>query len=76
MHKATSVSTFKRFGLTHCEADVLLWIARGQSNAEIAINMRISPPNFNEDLEHVFSELGVTVQLAATVRAGAACSAR
>jgi DNA-binding CsgD family transcriptional regulator len=71
---ATSISVFRRLGLTHREADVLLWIARGQSNAEIGISLRISPRTVKKHLEHVFSKLGVRTRLAAAVRAGAACS--
>lgn len=76
MNKATAVSTFKKLGLTRREAEVLLWIARGQSNAEIAIMLRISPRTVKKHLEHVFSKLGVKTRLAAAIRAGAAFSAR
>lgn len=76
MNKASAVSTFKKLGLTRREAEVLLWIARGQSNAEIAVILRISPLTVKKHLEHVFSKLGVKTRLAAAVRAGAACSPR
>lgn len=75
MRKATAVSTFRKLGLTRREAEVLLWIARGQSNAEIAITLRISPRTVKKHLEHVFAKLGVKTRLAAAVRATAACSA-
>ena len=76
MKKATAVSTFKKLGLTRREAEVLLWIVRGQSNAEIAAFLRISPLTVKKHLEHVYTKLGVKTRLAAAVRAGKACSAR
>jgi DNA-binding CsgD family transcriptional regulator len=75
MKKAVCVSTFRKLGLTRREADVLLWIVRGQSNVEIAENLRISPLTVKKHLEHVFDKLGVRTRLAAAVLAGAACSA-
>src|ERR1035441_2457345 len=74
--RATAISVFRRLGLTHREADVLLWIARGQSNAEIGFSLRISPRTVKKHLEHVFSKLGVRTRLAVAVRASAACSAK
>ena len=76
MNKAAAVSTFREIGLTRREAEVLLWIARGQSNAEIAASLRISPRTVKKHLEHVFNKLGVKTRLAAAVRAGAAFSSR
>jgi len=71
-----AISTFRRLGLTRREADVLLWIARGQSNAEIGASLCISPRTVKKHLEHIFGKLGVKTRLAAAVRAGAACAAR
>ena len=74
--KAYAITAFRRLGLTRREADVLLWIARGQSNAEIGASLRISPRTVKKHLEHIFGKLGVRTRLAAAVRAGAACSAK
>lgn len=76
MNKAAAVSTFKKLGLTYRESEVLLWIARGQSNAEIGESLCISPRTVKKHLEHVFSKLGVKTRLAAAVRAGAALSTK
>jgi DNA-binding CsgD family transcriptional regulator len=76
MKRAVCVSTFRKLGLTPREADVLLWIVRGQSNGEIAESLRISPRTVKKHLEHVFNKLGVRTRLAAAVQAGAACSAK
>lgn len=74
MNKADAVSRFKKLGLTHREADVLLWIGRGKSNAEIGVILCISPRTVKKHLEHVFRKLGVKTRLAAAVRAGQVCA--
>ncbi len=76
MDKAAAVSRFKKLGLTRREADVLLWIVRGQSNAEIGASLCISPRTVKKHLERVFRKLGVKTRLAAAVRAGQAWSAK
>lgn len=76
MKKATAVSVFKKLGLTRREAEVLLWIVRGQSNVEIAVILHISPLTVKKHLEHVYTKLGVKTRLAAAVRAGKVCFAR
>lgn len=70
MNRASAVSTFMTLGLTRREADVLLWIARGKSNAEIGGSLCISPRTVKKHLEHIFRKLGVKTRLAAAVRAG------
>ena len=70
MKKAAAISTFKKLGLTRREADVLLWIVRGQSNAEIGLSLRISPRTVKKHLERVYRKLGVKTRLAAAVRVG------
>lgn len=72
MKKAHAISAFRRLGLTHREADVLLWIARGQSNVEIGASLQISPRTVKKHLEHIFDKLGVRTRLAAAAKAGAA----
>lgn len=47
------------FALTAREAEVLLWIARGKTNREIAIILSMSPRTVNKHLEQVFRKLGV-----------------
>src|SRR5208282_1045684 len=74
--RARAISVFRRLGLTRREADVLLWIARGQSNAEIGASLRISAPTVKKHLEHIFDKLGVKTRLAAAVRAGAVCTVK
>jgi DNA-binding CsgD family transcriptional regulator len=76
MKTSAALSTFKKLGLTRREADVLLWIARGQSNSEIGTILCISPRTVKKHLERVFRKLAVKTRLEAAVRAGEACSAR
>ena len=74
MNESVAVSLFKKLGLSRREADVLLWIARGQSNAEIGASLSISPRTVKKHLERVYRKLGVKTRLAAAVRAGEACA--
>jgi DNA-binding NarL/FixJ family response regulator len=45
--------------LTQREAEVLLWIARGKSNRDIADILTLSPRTVNKHLEQIFNKLGV-----------------
>lgn len=46
-------------GLTSREAEVLGWVARGRTNAEIAAVLFISPLTVRTHLEHIFEKLDV-----------------
>ncbi|MEH6719153.1 MAG: response regulator transcription factor [Aurantimonas endophytica] len=58
-----------RFGLTAREAEVLLWIARGKSNRDVAEILALSPRTVNKHLETIFRKLGVENRSAATASA-------
>jgi DNA-binding NarL/FixJ family response regulator len=45
--------------LTEREAEVLLWIARGKSNRDIAEILDLSPRTVNKHLEQIYAKLGV-----------------
>lgn len=49
----------KQLSLTLREAEVLLWIARGKSNKDIAEILDLSPRTVNKHLEQIFNKLGV-----------------
>ena len=49
----------RRLPLTQRESEVLLWIARGKSNRDIADILTLSPRTVNKHLEQIFSKLGV-----------------
>ncbi|WP_182086516.1 response regulator transcription factor [Aureimonas sp. ME7] len=55
-----------RFGLTAREADVVLWLARGKANRDIAEILALSPRTVNKHLEVVFAKLGVENRASAT----------
>src|SRR5690606_4349268 len=48
-----------RLSLTQREAEVLLWIARGKSNRDIADILKLSPRTVNKHLEQIYAKLGV-----------------
>ena len=45
--------------VTEREAEVLLWIARGKSNRDIADILDLSPRTVNKHLEQIYAKLGV-----------------
>ena len=45
--------------VTEREAEVLLWIARGKSNRDIAEILSLSPRTVNKHLEQIYTKLGV-----------------
>lgn len=55
------------FQLTTRESEVLVWLARGKSNAEIAIILDISPRTINTHLVQIFRKLGVENRTTAAI---------
>jgi len=51
--------------LTGRESEVLLWVARGKTNRDIADILGMSPRTVNKHLEHIFEKLGVETRTAA-----------
>jgi DNA-binding CsgD family transcriptional regulator len=49
----------KKLLVTEREAEVLLWIARGKSNRDIAEILSLSPRTVNKHLEQIYAKLGV-----------------
>ena len=62
----------ERYALTGREAEVLLWIARGKSNRDIAAILALSPRTVNKHLEGIFTKLGVENRASAAVMAARA----
>jgi DNA-binding CsgD family transcriptional regulator len=58
-----------RFGLTPREAEVLIWVAQGKTNPEVAIVLGIRPHTVRTHLERIFAKLGVESRHAAGLRA-------
>lgn len=56
-------------GLTPREAEVLLWIAQGKGNGEIATILGATEHTVKKHVQHIFSKLGVESRNAALVSA-------
>ena len=72
----TSAKPLEQLGLTEREAEVLLWVAQGKSNGDIAIILGMAEPTVKRHLSNLFPKLGVEGRNAATVRALEILSAR
>ncbi|MCM2291009.1 DNA-binding response regulator [Allorhizobium sp. BGMRC 0089] len=59
------------FNLTNREAEVLLWIARGKANRDIAEILGLSARTVNKHLEQIYVKLGVENRASAAVKAAA-----
>lgn len=57
------------FGLTMREAEVLLWLAHGKTNKEIAEILSMSPRTVNKHLEQIFNKLMVDKRTSAATMA-------
>jgi DNA-binding CsgD family transcriptional regulator len=64
-----SRESFERLGLTGREAEVLLGIARGQTNQQIAAILYVSPFTVKTHLQRVYRKLGVGSRTEALSRA-------
>ncbi|MBW8317882.1 MAG: response regulator transcription factor [Rhizobium sp.] len=56
-----------QFGLTQREAEVLLWIAKGKANRDIADILGLSSRTVNKHLEQIYVKLGVENRPSAAV---------
>jgi DNA-binding CsgD family transcriptional regulator len=54
-----------RHGLTRREDEVLFWVGRGKTNADIAAILGIQPATVGKHLEHIYPKLGVENRTAA-----------
>jgi DNA-binding CsgD family transcriptional regulator len=55
-------------GLTSRERQILAWVARGKTNAEIAEILWIAPTTVRKHLENIYAKLGVRTRTAAATR--------
>lgn len=65
----SSHAPLERLGLSAREAEVLLWMAQGKSDADIGLVLGISPATAKKHAAHVYQKLGVENRHAAAVRA-------
>ena len=56
-------------GLTPREAEVLLWVAQGKSNADVGVLLNMAEKTVKKHLGNVFEKLGVESRNAASLRA-------
>lgn len=61
--------SFERLGLTNREAEILLGIAQGKTNKQIAASLYVSPFTIKTHLQHVYRKLGVESRTEALARA-------
>lgn len=66
----------RAFGVTAREAEVLLWIARGKPNRDIAEILGLSPRTVNKHLEQIYAKIGVENRAAAAAAAVRALTGR
>jgi DNA-binding NarL/FixJ family response regulator len=64
-----SATPLESLGLTAREAEVLLWVAQGKSNADIATLLGTAEVTIKKHLQHVFDKLGVENRHAASFAA-------
>lgn len=66
----TSPAPLERaFGLTPREAEVLLWVAQGKSNPEIALILGMAEKTVKVHIGHIFEKLGTDNRNAAAIQA-------
>ena len=56
-----------KLGLTPKQSEVLLWVAQGKTNAEVALILSITEATVKKHLEHIFEKLGVEKRGAASL---------
>jgi|SoiMethySBSTD1v2_1073268.scaffolds.fasta_scaffold143321_2 DNA-binding NarL/FixJ family response regulator len=65
----SSARPLESLGLTPREAEVLLWLAQGKSNPDIAVILGAAEGTIKKHLEHVFEKLAVESRTAASLTA-------
>jgi DNA-binding NarL/FixJ family response regulator len=63
----SSAAPLQKLGLTPREAEVLLWVAQGKSNLDIATILGTTENTVKKHLQNLFEKLGVDSRNAATV---------
>ncbi len=65
----SSHEPLQELGLTPREAEVLLWVAQGKSNAEISVILGAAEATIKKHLQSIFEKLGVDNRNAAAMQA-------
>ena len=78
MQEKVVIEDLTSLGLSRRESDVLLWVSRGKSNAEIALILDVTVSTVRKHLEDIFQKLGVESRTSAATLAmtklGISCS--
>ncbi len=65
----SSPQPLQSLGLTEREAEVLLWVAQGKGNADVAILLTMAEKTVKKHMGNIFEKLGVESRNAASLRA-------
>ena len=65
----SSPDPLRTLGVTPREAEVLLWVAQGKSNADIGVILGMAEKTVKKHMSNIFQKLGIESRNAATVRA-------
>ncbi len=65
----SSSAPLESMGITTREAEVLLWVAQGKSNADISVILGMAEATVKRHLTNLFEKLGIESRNAATLRA-------
>jgi DNA-binding NarL/FixJ family response regulator len=65
----TRTAPLEALGLTPREAEVVLWVAQGKSNGEVALILDMAEGTVKKHLQHIFEKLGIESRHALTVQA-------
>ena len=69
VEKILPTPLMESFGLSRREIQVLDWLVKGKTNAEIGVILRLSHRTVEKHLEHIFTKLGVETRAAAVALA-------
>lgn len=64
-----NAAPLEKLGISPREAEILLWMAQGKSNSDIAVLCDISIGTVKKHANHIFEKLGVEGRTSATLRA-------
>ena len=59
------IDLLEKLGLTHREAEVLSWVAKGKQNSDVAAILHIETPTVRKHMEHIFEKVGCETRGAA-----------
>ena len=65
----SSYEPLRTLGLTEREAEVLLWVAQGKGNGDVATLLDMAEKTVKKHMGNIFNKLGVESRNAATLRA-------